>query len=198
MIKHNDFARMWIVVQAGLQEHLTNNKVLVCSHERVQFAMALSRNAAQAQAVRAGLEERRRPAYYLPVEDAVLDALAAGETIEVRVLDGSSEVVGAIRLSGGKATPLRTEHGPQAVKAVLLSELKTGDLFAISERHLISREWVVYRALNSGAEGQVEAQYTVKADRPTQTFTGEDQVVYLLLNTGSILDEISAREVAAS
>lgn len=180
MIKHNDFARMWIVVPAGLREHLANGKVLTCSHEQVQFVMAMQDNLHDAVARRNELAtDDPRPVYILPVTNAVHAALSAGESIAVRVLDADQEVVGEMRLKGGPADKLRTQYGPKDVESRLLSELRAGDFFAISER-TDYRQWVVYRALADADGDAVHAQYTTPYAETELDFEGKDQVVYFI------------------
>jgi hypothetical protein len=197
MIKPTDFNRMWIVVAKGLQQHLADGKALTCSHEQVQFVLTLAENMEQARIVRDQLAKDPRPAYILPVEKAVQAALAAGASIAVRVLDGDLETIGEMRLSGGAADPLRTEHGRKDVESVLLSELRTGDFFAISERTLLGRNWVVYRALDDATDVQVDAQRT-SSPKSQLTFTGENQVVYRLVDRDQLLRQLQWEDLPAA
>jgi hypothetical protein len=195
MIKPTDFHRMWIGVNSHLLGHLVNGKVLTCSHEQVQFVLTAEAEIEQAQAVRAGLVDHR-PAYVLPVTPAVAQALAAGETIEVRVLDGAGEKAGSLRLAGGeRQEALRTEHGDQKVVSILASQLDAGDFFAISERTRLSRRWVVYRALTKFDDGQVRAQRTAPDKEPSITVEGEGQVVYLITDRSAMLAKLGWDDV---
>jgi hypothetical protein len=191
MIPHNAFQRMWIVVPETLQDLLDGGRVLTCSHEAVQFALAHAENRDLAFARRAELEHSApaRPAYVLLLDADGRDAIESGDTagVQVDVLDGQATVMGTIRLTGAPNNRLRTEHGSWPVLSTVLSKLRKDDVFAISERHLLSRDWVTYQAMTDGADGQVEARYVTDASKANKVFTGEDQVVFLLLNTSALL-----------
>jgi hypothetical protein len=196
MIPHNAFHRMWIVVPETLQDLLDGGRVLTCSHEAVQFALAHAENRDAAFARGAELErtDPRRPAYVLLLDadarDAIENADPAGAQVEV--LDHEQASKGTIRLTGTANNRVRTEHGSWPVVSTVLSELRKDDIFAISERHLLSRSWVTYQALADAADGQVEARYLTDASKANKVFTGEDQVVFLLLNTSALLDQFAA------
>jgi hypothetical protein len=193
-IAPTDFGRMWIVVPPSLQDLLTAGRVLTCSHEQVQFALAMQDDLDHAFERRDQLASSR-PAFVLPVTPAVLAAIAAGETIEVRVLSGPDKVVGTIRLSGERQNKLRTEHGPKDVDSIVLSQLRAGDLFAICERTRIGREWIVYRTLTDGTDGTVKAHYTVAVDQPARIFSGEDQVVFRISDRVALLEQLGWEDI---
>jgi hypothetical protein len=195
MIAHNDFSRMWIVIPETLQDLLDGGHVLTCSHEAVQFALAHAENLRAAFVRRAELERtNHRPAYVLLVDadqrEGIENADPAG--VQVEVLNGEQDSEGTIRLTGTANNRLRTEHGAWPVASTVLSKLRKDDVFAISERHLLSRDWVTYQALNDGADGEVEARYVADASKANKVFTGEDQVVFLLLNTSALLAQFAA------
>ncbi|WP_033338929.1 hypothetical protein [Catenuloplanes japonicus] len=197
MIKPTDFHRMWIAVPDELRTLLNTGNVLTCSHEQVQFAMAVDTETDAAAQVRDQLAADR-PAYMILPTQAVLAAIAAGETIEVTVWAGQDATAGAIRLTGDRGgVDLRTEHGDRAVTSTVLSQLHTGDFFAICERNEY-REWVVYRALADAIDGRVEAQRTSAHDEPVVSFTGLNQVVYLLPDRAEMLDHLGWGDLTAA
>ncbi len=198
MINHNDFNRMWIVVPAGLRQHLTDGKVLTCSHEQVQFVLALSSDLAAAVARRDELAAADpRPAYILPVGPVEFHALSTGESVKVPVLDLVGRRIGEMRLTGGRVDKLRTEQGPMDVESRLLSDLRAGDFFAIAERNAF-REWVVYRALADADGNSVHAQRTASGNRTELEFEGVDQVVYFLTGGAMLQKWLRMADVPAA
>lgn len=195
MIKATDFHRMWITVPDNLRTLLATGNVITCSHEQVQFVMAVDTEAAQADAAR-GQYADPRPVYMILPTRAFLSALADGETIKASVWSDTDTQIGSIRLTSAAQDDLRTEHGLRGVTGTVLSELRAGDFFAIAERNW-NREWVVYRALRDAARGEVTAQYTSgRTDRPVD-FAGANQVVYLVNDRAAMLRDLGWEDVPA-
>lgn len=159
-----DFHRMWIVVPTNLQQHLAAGNLLVCSHEQVQFVLTYG-DADKAQARRAELEQTDpRPAYVVQVDADGILALGRADRFYADPVDGQGRSPGRLKLSGtteeNDQDVLRTEHGPRYVSSVLLTELRHGDFFAVTERTEPYRDWVVYRALEDGVDGTVRGERT--------------------------------------
>lgn len=196
-----DFARMWIVVPANLQERLEQGGLLVCSHEQVQFVLGYDYDKTQAR--RAEVEKvDHRPAYAVVIDPGQRAEIARGEIVFTYPVDGenSSPGTSTLRLSGVSQTenPLRTEHGRRQVQSVLLDDLRVGDFFAISERTEMYREWVVYRAVATTADGTVRAERTGPGYRKPETetvFAGRDQVVYRIADRQEMLGVLGWEDI---